>query len=228
MPLKHPRENILTMTTNEEINALRATIKGLYPKRAIGDLTEKKFQHELVDRTLDLYRALIRKKMKEDEHIVCEHHVLRSHFKLTQSVLKEPEQENISLFATDRNLFHLRSILLPGRPPSADKEDSFSMEQVSLERIESVRVKRQIRVGEIGMGAAIAAFGILFYEHLAITGPFLVGLGILGMLHGLLLPTRWVIVEILHPVSEPILILALRKKSARRMVKFLREKTRRQ
>ncbi len=214
--------------TNEEIDAHRAVIRGLYPKRAIGDLTEKKFQHELTDRTLDLYRALIRMKMKKDEHIVCEHHVLRSHFKLTHSVLREPEQENISLFATDSSLFLLKSILMPGKPPSADKDDKFSMKQVPLQSIGSVRVRRQIRIGEMGMGAAIAGFAVVFYSHLSITGPFMVGLGILGILHGLLLPTRWVEVETLEPASEPILIHALRKKSARGMIKFLRKKMRRQ
>ena len=214
--------------TNDEIEALRAVIRGLYPKRAIGDLTEKKFQHELVERTLDLYRVLIRMKMKKDESIVCEHHVVRSHFKLTHSVLREPEQGTVSLFATDRNLFHLKSTLMPGRPPSADEEDNFSMEKVPLQRIGSVRAKRQIRIEEMGMGAAIAGLAALFYSSLSITGPFMVGLGILGILHGLLLPTRWVQVDIIDPSSEPILIHALRKKSARKMVKYLREKMRRQ
>jgi hypothetical protein len=212
--------------TNDEIDALRAVIRGLYPKRAIGDLTEKKFQHELTERTLDLYRALIRNKMKKDEPIVCEHHVVRSHFKLTHSVLREPEQGHVSLFATDRNLFHLKSTLMPGRPPSADEEDNFSMEKVPLQRIGSVRVKRQIRIEEMGMGAAIAGLAALFYSSLSITGPFMVGLGILGILHGLLLPTRWVQVDTLDPASDPILIYSLRKKSGRRMVKFLREKMR--
>lgn len=227
MRQKHHRGNILTMT-NDEIEALRAVIRGLYPKRAIGDLTEKTFQRELTDRTLDLYRALIRMKTKNDEQIVCEHHVLRSHFKLTHSVLREPEQETVSLFATDRSLFHLKSMLMPGRPPSADKEDNFSMKEVPLQRIGSARVKRRIRIEEMGMGAAIAGFAVLCYSYLSISGPFLVGLGILGILHGLLLPTRWVQVETLDPASEPILIHALRKKSARRMVKFLREKMSRQ
>ncbi len=54
----------------------------------------------------------------------------------------------------------------------------------------------------------------------------MVWLGILGILHGLLLPTRWVQVEILDPASEPILIHALRKKSGRKMVRYLREKMR--
>jgi hypothetical protein len=213
---------------NEETEAIRAVIRGLYPKRAIGDLTEKAFQSQLTDRTLDLYRALIRMNTKKDEQIICEHHVLRSHFKLTQSVLREPEQENVSLFATESSLFYLKSMLLPDRPPIADKEDNFSMKQIPLQKIGSVRVKRRIRIEEMGMGAAIAGFAVLCYSYLSVSGPFLVGLGILGVLHGLLLPTRWVQVETIDQASEPVMIHALRKKSARKMVKFLREKMRRQ
>ncbi|MFA4910403.1 MAG: hypothetical protein WC649_05100 [Desulfobacteria bacterium] len=224
MPRKPHRVNILTMT---EVEALRARIREIYPKRVIGDLTEKAFQHELTVRTLDLYRALIKMRMGEGEAIVREHHFVRSHFRLTQSVLREPEQEAVSIFATDRRLFHLKSMLLPGRPPGADEEDKLLIEEVSFDRIESVHVRRQVRVGEMGVGGAIAGFAVLFYPYLSVTGPFMMGLGILGMLHGLLLPTRWVKVKTIDPASDPIMVYALRKKSGRGLVRFLREKTRR-
>ncbi|MBI4620872.1 MAG: hypothetical protein HY739_12070 [Desulfobacterales bacterium] len=211
----------------EEVDALRARIRELYPKRVIGDLTEKAFQHELTERTLDLYRALIRMRTTEGEVIVREHHVVRAHFRLTQSVLREPEQEAVSIFATDRRLFYLKSVLVPNRPPSADEGDNFSIEEVSFDRIESVHVRRQVRVGEMGVGGAMVVFAVLFYPYLSVTGPFMIGLGILGMLHGLLLPTRWVEVKTIDPASDPIMVYALRKKSGRGVVRFLREKTRR-
>ena len=224
MPRKPHRVNILTMT--EEVDALRARIRELYPKRVIGDLTEKAFQHKLTERTLDLYRALIRMRTTEVETIVREHHVVRSHFRLTQSVLREPEQEAVSIFATDRRLFHLKSVLLPDRPPGADDEDNLLIEEVPFDRIESVHVQRRVRVGEMGVGGAIAGFAVLFYSYLSLTGPFMVGLGILGMLHGIFLPTRWVEIKTLDPASDPIMVYALRKKSGRGLVRFLREKTR--
>ena len=213
----------------EKVEALRARIRELYPKRARGDLTEKVFQYELTGRTLDLYRALIRMRMAEGEVIVREHHVVRAHFRLTQSVLREPEQEAISIFATDRRFFHLKSMLLPGRPPSADEEDKLLIEEVSFDRIESLQVRRQVRVGEIGLGGVMAGFAVLFYPYLSVTGPFMMGLGVMGMLHGLFLPTRWVEVKTLGlaPSSDSIQVYALHKKSGRGLVRFLREKTRR-
>lgn len=228
MPRKPHRVNTLTMT--EEVDALRARIREIYPKRVIGDLTEKAFQHELTVRMLDLYRALIKMRMGEGEAIVREHHFVRSHFRLTQSVLREPEQEAVSIFATDRRLFHIKSLLLPDRPPGGtDEEDKLLIEEVSFDRIESVHVRRQVRAGEMGVGGVIIVFAIFFYPYLSVTGPFMMGLGILGMLHGLLLPTRWVEVKTFNPAPtvDSIMVYALRKKSGRGLVRFLREKTRR-
>ena len=225
MHQKHLRANIHTMTT-KDLEVLKARIKELYPKRAVGDLNEKAFQQGLTERTLDFYRALVKMKTTKDEHIIKEHHIVQSHFRLTKSVLREPEQENISIFATDRRVFYLKSSINPNQPPDADMEDKISIEQVSLSRIKSVKVRRQIRIGEMGMGGAIAGMAVLFHSHLSITGPFMIGLGIIGMLHGLLLPTRWAEVKTFEQVSNPIMIYALRKKSSREMVRFLREKMR--
>jgi hypothetical protein len=50
-------------------------------------------------------------------------------------------------------------------------------------------------------------------------------LGALGILHGLLLPTRWIEIRTGEPApAEPVRIHGLRKKSARKLLKFLREK----
>jgi len=71
-------------------------------------------------------------------------------------------------------------------------------------------------------------FVVLFYPYLSVTGLLMMGLGVLGMLHGLILPTRWVEVKTLEsaPALDLIPIYALRKKSGRELVRFLREKTR--
>jgi hypothetical protein len=206
-----------------EAEALRHKIRGLYPKRKIGDLTEKAFQRELVERTVELYRALIKDRLAKGEKILKEHHVARAHFKLPQSVLREPEQEAISLFTTDRRLFRIQSVLLPNRPPTADEEDKTIIEEVPLKKIRDLTSRRQIRWGEIGVGAAMGVLALLFASWLSFTGPFLIGLGAAGVIHGLLLPTRWV--EIItngsEPAPEPIPIYALRKRSARDLVQFL-------
>jgi hypothetical protein len=215
------------MTT--DVDALRREIEGLYPKRARGDLTEKAFQRDLSKHTVDLYRKLIQGRLAGEEALQAEHHVVKAHMKVAQSVLREPDQEAISVFATDRRLFRLRSTLTPDRPPTADKRDHTTVDEVPYERIEALKLRRQIRLGEMGVGAAMCCFALLFSSWLSVTGPFMAGLGLLGMLHGLVLPTRWV--EVIgvgpEPASGPILIYTLRKKSARRLVRYIREKIKR-
>lgn len=206
-----------------EVDTLRAKIRGLYPKKERGDLTEKTFQRELVERTLDLYRVLLKGRLHKGESLIKEHHVVRAHLKLAQSVLREPEQEAVSLFTTDRRLFRIQSILLPNRPPTADEQDQTVIEELPLNKIRSLSVRRQVRWGEVGVGAVMGAFALLFAPWLSITGPFMIGLGAAGILHGLLLPTRWI--EIVPqeggPSTDPILIYALRKRSAQDLVRFL-------
>ncbi len=209
------------MTT--DVEALRSKIRQLYPKRERGDLTEKVFQSELVARTLDLYRGLLKSRMVKGEAILREHHAVRAHFRLTGSVLRESEQEAISLFATDRRLFRIKSLLAPNRPPTGDDEDKTVIDEIPLNKILSMELRRQIRWGEAGVGAAMGLFALLFSPWLSLTGPFMIGLGAAGILHGLLLPTRWIEVigqeSVVRP--EPISIYALRKRSARDLVQFL-------
>jgi hypothetical protein len=215
------------MTT--DVDALRREIEGLYSKRARGDLTERAFQKEISERTVNLYRNLIQGRLAREEAIKAEHHVVRAHMKMAQSVLREPEQEAVSLFATERRLFRVKSTLMPDRPPSADEEDGTTFDEVPYDRIESLKLRRQIRLGEMGVGAAMCCFALLFSSWLSITGPFMAGLGLLGVLHALILPTRWVEVITVgpEPTSGPILIYTLRKKSARRLLRYIRERIKR-
>jgi hypothetical protein len=208
------------MTTEADI--LRHKIRSLYPKREIGDLTEKVFQKELIERTIDLYRVLIKARLAKGETIQKEHHVSQAHFRLTQSVLREPEQTAVSLFSTDRRLFRIRSSFLPSRPPTADEKDQTRIDELLLRNIQALSIRRQVRWGEAGVGGVMAGFALLLASWLSFTGPFLIGLGAAGILHGLLLPTRWMEVIPQEAVSgEPMVIYALRKRSARDLVRFL-------
>ena len=208
------------MTT--EADTLRQKIRGLYPKRDRGDLTEKAFQKELTEQTVDLYRAVIKPRLAKGEAIQKEHHVAQAHFRLTQSVLREPEQQAISFFSTERRLFRVTSSLLPNRPPTADDKDQTRIDEIPLNKIKSLTLRRQIRWGEAGVGAAMIAFALLFAPWLSFTGPVLIGLGGAGILHGLLLPTRWFEIIPQEPQGgEPMSVYALRKRSARDLVQFL-------
>jgi hypothetical protein len=208
------------MTT--EADALRQKIRGLYPKRDRGDLTEKVFQRELTERTVDLYRAVIKPLLAKGEAIQKEHHVAQAHFRLTQSVMREPEQTAISYFSTDRRLIRVMSSLLPNRPPTADDKDQTRIDELPLKKIQALTIRKQVRWGEAGVGAVMAAFALLFAPWLSFTGPFMIGLGAAGALHGLLLPTRWFEIIPQEPApGEPMVINALRKRSARDLVQYL-------
>jgi hypothetical protein len=209
-----------------DIKALRKRIAQLYPKRDRGDLTEKDFQREVAEQTVELYRAVITEKLAEGETIECEHHTIWTHFRLMQSILRETAQQAVSLFLTNRRLFRLQSTIMPDQPPTANSRDNTSIDEVSLDRIRNLKKRIQFRWGEVLLGALFCGIAYIFHDWLAITGPVLLCLGFLGMLHALILPTRWIEVRTMDilPANEPMLIYALRKKSAKELVRRLQEK----
>ncbi len=212
------------MKTN--INGLRNQIAQLYPKHDRGDLTEGVFQRKLAELTVGLYREVIRQRMAESESIECEHHTIRNHFRLMESVLREPNQQATSLFLTDRRLYRLQSTIMPQQPPTADSRDETFVDVIPLDRIHALEPKSEIRLGELLLGAGFCGFALIFQTWLEITGPVLVGLGALGVLHALILPTRWIEVRTQDTGAtiNPILIYAIRKNSAKKLARHLREK----
>ncbi len=82
------------------MDEIREDIRKLHLAHARGDLREKAFQRALAQRTMDLYRALAQSRLVPGERILKEHHVVEAHMKLTQSVMREPEQMATSLFLT--------------------------------------------------------------------------------------------------------------------------------
>ncbi len=211
-----------------DLNELRQGIAELYPKRDRGDLRERDFQAQVADQTVALYRAIIEESMAEGETIECEHHTIWTHFRLMQSILREPAQRAISLFLTNRRLYRLRSTILPEQPPTADNRDATEVDSFSLDRICGLKKRLQIRSGEILLGALFGAIAVIFHNWLTITAPFLAGLGILGVLHGLLRPTKWIEVKLAdNPgADDPILIFAVKKPSGKELVRRLRERLR--
>jgi hypothetical protein len=208
-----------------DLDKLRQNIAELYPKRDRGDLRERDFQAHVADKTVTLYRAIIKERMAEGETIKCEHHTIWTHFRLMQSILREPAQKATSLFLTDRSLYRVQSTIMPDRPPTADSRDQTEVEVFRLDRIHALKKRLQIRLGEVLLGTAFCAVAVVFRSWLTITAPFLGGLGILGALHGLLRPTRWIEVELVNGsrTSEPILIYAVWKDSAKNLARRLQE-----
>lgn len=204
------------------MDEIREDIRKLHLAHARGDLREKAFQRALAQRTMDLYRALAQSRLVPGERILKEHHVVEAHMKLTQSVMREPEQMATSLFLTQRRLLRVRSYIRPGQPATADHRDSTVLDELPLAGVRLIHTRRRIRPGEIGAGLAMAVVALLLWEWLEITGAVLLGLGLLGALHGLLVPTRWLEIVGKGVKEEPFLILAPGKKSAKELVKDLR------
>jgi hypothetical protein len=208
-----------------EAAELRAEIRLLQVKREAGDLPERKFNRQVTDRMVELCRAVVRERLEEGETLLAEHHVIHAHMRLNQSVLREPEQEAVSLFATDRRLLRLRARVAADRAPTCDDADQTLLDEVPLGRVRGLRIRRQVRMGELAAGVMIAAFALAFHSWLLVTGTLMAALGAAGVLHALLLPTRWMEV-VVEPGGEApadeILIHALLRKSARRLIRLLR------
>ena len=209
-----------------DLDNLRQQVAELYPKRDRGDLKERDFQALVADRTVALYREIIKEKMAEGETIECEHHTIWTHFRLMSSILREPAQQATSLFLTDRKLYRVKATIMPDQPPTADSRDHTVVEAFRVDRICALKKRLQIRLGEILLGAGFFAIAVVFRSWLTITAPFLAGLGILGVLHGLLRPTKWIEVELADgsKTSEPILIHTVRKDSAKELARRLQER----
>ncbi len=204
------------------MDEIREDIRRLHLAHARGDLREKAFQRLVAQRTMDLYRALVENSLQPGERIIKEHHVVEAHMKLTRSVLQEPEQVATSLFLTQKRLLRVRSWIRPGEPTTADQRDGTILDEIPLAKIQKVESQHRIRPGEALAGFAMGAVGFVFGEWLEVTGVLLMVLGLLGVLHGLLLPTRWLEITGKGAAKEPIRILAPGKKSAKELVTEIR------
>lgn len=206
-----------------EVKALRAELAALLARRTRGELTERRFERAYTEKAVELCRAVVRARLSAGERIEVEHHVVHAHMKLSQSVLREPEQQAVSLFLTPTRLLRIRSVLRPGRPVTCDKEDATVIDEAAVDRISRLRVVRQVRWGEAAAGVVICAVALLGRAWLAITAPLLLALGVAGIAHALLLPTRWAIVDLHEPqIGDEVRIHALGRKSGRTLLRTLR------
>jgi len=210
----------------EAARDLRRHLRALVEERTRGDLRERDFQRRQTEVGVALYRALVGERLGPGEDIVAEHHVVHSHFRATQSLLRDPEQVLVSFFATARRLIRVRGTLRPGHPLSGDDEDGTVVDELPCDRIRHVTRRRERRWGEAGVGLGFALLALLLGQTLSVTGPMLVLAGLLGVAHGLLLPTRWAEVEALGGQPEPpFTIHGLGRGSARRLLAAIRDGT---
>jgi pyruvate, water dikinase len=207
-----------------EADELRQEIRDLFERSARGDIRDKDFHRQLAEKSVALSRMVVRARLSPGETILAEHHLEHSHFKLNQSLLAEPEQATASFFASDRRLIRVRGTMRRGRPVSCDEADQTIVDDLPYRHMQQVLKRSQIRWGEVATGCAIVLMAWLLGRTLAVTGPLLVVLGLAGVLHGLLLPTRWI--EIVARGVEPVppfQIHGVRRKGARKIHSLVRQ-----
>ena len=207
-----------------EADRLRREMAETVAAHRRGDLHERTYAKRIVEQSVDLCRAEAQARLRAGEGIRAEHHAVKAHLQLHQSVLRETTQEAVSLFLTDRRLIRFTSLLEPHRPFSCDDRDGTLVNDLEFCDISKIETRREFRFGEMAAGAVIALLAFAFRDWLQVTGTLMIALGVLGILHGLLLPTRWVEVHGREPgAAATIAVLALRKKSARKLLRLLRE-----
>jgi hypothetical protein len=213
----------VTTPTTTDADALREEIRELNARFARGDLPRRTFERRHGDSSLALCRTVVATRLDRDERVELEHHAVLGHLSLTGSVLREPEQDAVSLLLTDRRLVRVRSRLAPGRPFTCDDRDRTVVDELRRAEITGLEVERRFRVGEVAAGAVIVVGALLLWRFLSVTGPFLVLTGGLGILHGLLAPTRTVRLETdALAAPDPLRVHAPRARSARRLLRALR------
>ncbi len=214
------------MTTTESVESptldeVRAEISGLAARRARGDLAEKAFRKRALQLSIELARKQASAAVP-GEAIATEHHVVHSHFRLTESLLREPEQTTVSYFAAEHSLIRVRGTLVTGASPRTDHgaKDPAStvVDRVSYEQVRSIERRTEWRWGEVGTGLIIVLGALLLRDLLAVTGPVLVLLGVAGMIHGLLLPTRWVEIVIDDEAAPALAVHGVWKRSGRQFL----------
>jgi len=210
------------MATTTEADRLRAAIRETVAARGRGDLDERRFDRRMAELTVDLYRAAAAERLAPDETIRLQHHVIQNHLRLNRSVLRDADQEAVSLFLTDRRLLLLRCVHAPTQALTADHRDGTAFEEAALAEVRETRRRAGRRWGEAAAGAVIVAVALLFGRYLAVTGPLLLALGAAGVAHALLFPTRWL--EVVGATGEPpIIIPAVGTRSGRALARALAE-----
>lgn len=209
-----------------EADQLETKLAALADKLKVGDVTPKRYARARQDLLARLGRAKIAPRLDPNEAVIAEHHWVEGHPRIPDSVLKETAQIAGSLYATDRRLFlwRFQDQAVPGAALLDGAEET--LEDRWYRDVESLAPGRSWRWGEVMAGALIAIVALVLAGHLRMTAYFLFGIGLFGVLHGLLFPTRWVAVISRAQAGEPWAVWAARTKSGRALLREVEARTR--
>jgi hypothetical protein len=213
----------IELRTDEQVARLQSALEDLGDAMVCGDLRPGHYVRRRQDLVAELGRSRVGCWLEPGEAIVAEHHWVEPTVTLSASALNEPVQLARSAYATSRRVFRwrFREVVQPGMPA---RETDESLEYERYAAIAAFADECVTRWGEVAVGAAIALVALLLRGHLqlSITGPVLLGVGIFGVIHGLLCPTRYTTITPSDSAQPKWEIWAADTKSGRRLLEEVR------
>ena len=173
-----------------------AALADLAARFALGDLNPKRYARLRQHALAALGRSKVSRSLMPGETIVAEHHWVEGQTELPESPFAETGQTAGSLYATDRRLFRWRfhDCASPSAPSPPDVEETLECRWYA--EITGVESRASFRWGEAVTGLTISVVAGLLSARLGVTGPLLLAIGVFGIVHAMMVPTRYVMVVI--------------------------------
>jgi hypothetical protein len=169
-------------------------LAALAARFSLGDLSPKRYARLRQQALAAVGRRKIVPLLTPGETILAEHHWVEGHARLPDAPFAETGQAAGSLYATDRRLFRWRfhDCPSPSTSPPPDFEETLEFRWYA--EIAGVERRRSFRWGEAVTGLAIALIAGVLSARLGVTGPLLLAVGVFGVVHAMMVPTRYVTV----------------------------------
>jgi hypothetical protein len=216
----------IEVRTDEGVARVQSALADLSDAVVRGDLRAGQYTRRRQDLVIKLGRGRVGCWLEPGEAIVAEHHWIEPTVTVSASALEQPVQLAGSAYATGRRIFRWRFREVVGRPGTPANEIDESLEYEWYGAIAGLADQHVVRWGEVAVGAAIALIALLLRAHLqlSITGPVLLGVGIFGVVHGLVCPTRYTRLTTLDPARPKWEIWAPDTKSGGRLLEEVRRR----
>jgi hypothetical protein len=208
----------------ETVEEVEARLKDLARRFKAGDVAARRYARLRQDLLAHLGRCRILPQLEPGESLIAEHHWVEPTARLPESPLEDAGLGSVSLYATTRRLFRWRFQDRGAQTDAAGARLDESLDVRWYTDITALLGHRETRWGEAAAGLAIAAAAALLYGHLAVTAPFILAVGLFGVAHALLVPTRRVALRSASSGDADWLVSAVATPSGRALVASIRDR----
>lgn len=207
---------------DDAVRELAEELQALDERHKLGDVRDKPYQKQRDELLEHIGREKVRAHLEPEEEILAEHHFVRAHFPFTRFAFQDVAQEALSFYATNRRLLRWRFRERPGaRVASLCRRDDLDV--LDYGDVQSLAVHRDYRWGEGIVAVCMLVLAALLWPLLEVTGPMLVLIAGLALLHVLFMPTRYLLIVAGPDESRQWRVYAANKKSARQLIATVRE-----